>query len=287
MKKVLLTGASGFMGSNILPFLQRKHHVYAPKRNELDVRNSIQVKKYLQKGQFDFIVHFASPSPARSPGIDKYETLFEDSMRIFLNFYTNRHLFGKMLYSGSGAEFDKSRDISLISEHQIGECLPADSYGLSKYAINQLASHSGNIYNLRIFACYGPGEYKTKFITHCIRRCLEKKPITIRQDCFFDYIYVDDYARYLMKLMDRTPAFHDYNAASGIRINLSNIAEMVRQQTGNPYPVEIQHEGLNKEYTANASRIKGETGICDLISIESGIAKLIDWEEKQYEATSR
>lgn len=286
MKKILLTGSSGFIGSNILPFLQKKYCVYIPQRDELDVRDSIQVQEYLKREQFDTVIHFASPSPVRSPETDKYETLFEDSLKIFMNFYANSNLFDKMIYSGSGAEFDKSRNISLVQEEQIGEFLPKDSYGLSKYIINDLARHSSNIYNLRIFACYGPGEYDTKFITHCIRRCLDKKPITIRQDCLFDYIYVDDYARYLMKLVEMTPNFHDYNAASGIRIKLSKIAEIVGKHLGNPYPVEIHREGLNKEYTADASRIMEETGINELIPIETGIAKLIDWEKKRYETTS-
>lgn len=287
MKKVLLTGSSGFIGGNVLPFLQKNHYVYAPQRNELDVRNSIQVKKYLEQEQFDIIVHFASPSPVRSADKDTYEMLFEDSLKIFMNFYSNRDAFGKMIYSGSGAEFGKCRDISLVSETQIGRFLPTDSYGLSKYIINDLSRHSNNIYNLRIFACYGPGEYDTKFITYCIRQCLKKKPITIHQDCLFDYLYVDDYARYLMKFLECTPSFHDYNAASGTQIRLSKIAELVCHQMENPYPVEIQLEGLNKEYTANTSRIMEETGIYDLISIEAGITKLIDWEKKQYETTSR
>lgn len=279
MEKVLLTGSSGFMGSNILPFLKKRYHVYAPKRNQLDVRDSIQVKKYLEEEQFDFIVHFASPSPVRSSGEDRYETLFEDSLKIFMNFYTNRSTFGKMIYSGSGAEFDKSRDISFISECQIGESVPKDSYGLSKYIINELARYSDNIYNLRIFACFGPGEYNSKFISHAIKCSMQGKPITIRQDCYFDYLYIDDYVRYLEYFIENTPRFHDYNASSGKRYKLSEIAEIVKKQMKSPHPIEIISEGMNKEYTSNNQRIIKETHIDNLLPLETGIRKLIEWKK--------
>ena len=286
MKKILLTGSSGFIGSNVLPFLKDRYEVYAPKRNELDVRNPAQVGNYLSENRFDVIVHFASPSPVRSAHLDSYENLFEDSLKIFMNFYTKRDLFGKMIYSGSGAEFDKRRDISLIDENKIGESIPVDGYGLSKYIINELARNSGNIYNLRIFACYGPGEYDSKFITHAIRCCLSNKPITIHQDCYFDYLYVDDYARYVLHLIEAAPRFHDYNATSGTRIKLSTIAELVRREMKNPDSVQILNTGMNLEYTADNSRILAETGITCLVSIEEGIKRLINWEKRRYEETS-
>lgn len=285
MKKVLLTGSSGFMGSNILPFIEKEYQVYAPKRSELDVKNLEEVTNYLKANSFDVVIHFASPSPVRSAQFDSYDKLFADSLTIFKNFYQNSSLYGKMIYSGSGAEYNKDYDIVNVREEQIGNSIPTDDYGLSKYIINNLASSSKNIYNLRIFACYGPREYSSKFITHCIRCCLNKEPITIRQNCYFDYLYVDDYAKYLKYFIDYDPIYHDYNAVSGKRISLVDIAEIVRKKMGSPYPVKIIQKGMNKEYTACADRIKRETGIKNLISIEAGIEKLIEWEKRNEKAS--
>lgn len=275
LKKILLTGSSGFVGGNVYPILSKKYHVCAPTRTDLDLKNTNQVREYLKRENFDVIIHFASPSPVRSKQFDKYETLFEDSLKIFMNFYSMQDYFGKMLYSGSGAEYDKTREISLVTEDEIGKYIPSDSYGFSKYVINALANKSQNIYNMRIFACYGPHEYDYKFITHAIRCCLEDKPITIRQDCYFDYLYIDDYTKFLLYFIENKPLFHDYNVSSGKRILLSTIAEIVKKEMQNPYPIEIFAEGLNKEYTASNARIVYETAISKLTSIEDGIHQLI------------
>ena len=86
----------------------------------------------------------------------------------------------------------------LVSEEEFGRYVPEDDYGRAKFIMNEISTHSENIYNLRIFGCFGPNEYSDKFITHAIRCCIKNEPITIRQDCYFDYLYVDDYAKYLM-----------------------------------------------------------------------------------------
>ena len=287
MKKVLLTGGSGFVGSNVLPFLKEKYYVFAPTRSELDVRNLSDVLSYISKNKFDVIVHLASPSPVRSADKDSYDRLFEDCLKIFMNFYSVRDECEKIIYSGSGAEFDKRWDIHNVRESDIGKKIPVDDYGRAKYIMNDMARSSQNIYNLRIFGCFGPREYDSKFITHAIRCCLKNEPITIKQDCFFDYLYIDNYAQYLQYFIDNTPKYHDYNACSGQRILLSDIAKLVAEKMENAKKIQILQEGFNKEYTASNERIMKETGLKDeIISVSDGIDKLIKWEKKTYEKKS-
>lgn len=283
MKKILLTGGSGFVGSNVLPFLREKYEVVAPRRNELDVRCREQVEDILKNEEYDAVVHLASPSPIRSGNLDSYEKLFEDCLKIYMNFYAMKDYYGKLIYSGSGAEFDKRRDIVQIREEDFGKSVPVDDYGRAKYIMNELAESSENIYNLRIFGCFGPGEYSSKFITHAIRCCLNNKPITMHQNCMFDYLYVDNYADYLKFCIDKTPKFHDYNAGSGSRISLLDIATIVADKMNNKNGIVIENKGLNKEYTASNKRIMDEIGKgIKLITIEEGIDKLIKWEKQNF-----
>lgn len=282
MKTILLTGGSGFVGSNVLPFLEEKYNVLAPTRSELDVRNMESLEKYIARNKFDVIIHLASPSPVRSAQCDSYERLFEDCLKIFMNLYTIRDSCEKIIYSGSGAEYDKRRDIINASEEEIGKSIPIDDYGRAKFIMNEMARSSNNIYNLRIFGCYGPKEYDSKFITHAIKCGLENKKITIRQDCYFDYLYVDDYARYLEYCIENQLRYHDYNASSGTRIRLSTIAQKVKEKLGLEQEIVISQPGLNKEYTASNERIISEMNFKgNLISIDEGIEKLIRWEKSK------
>ena len=204
----------------------------------------------------------------------------EDCMRIFLNLYRCRHKYGKMIYLGSGAEYNKTMEIQNISEEDAFRSPPPDPYGLSKYAMNMMADQSDNVINLCLFACYGPWDHASKFITHCIRCCLRNEPITIRQDCRFDYIHVSDLGRMMVWLGQNEPKHHMYNVSGCQHVLLSEIAEEVRRQMGMEEPVRILNPGFNREYTANGARFWNESKLTPPVSLRDGIAQQIKWERE-------
>lgn len=280
MKRILLTGGSGFVGSNILRAIKDMYDIDAPTRSELDIRDENKLKEFVLKGKYDIIIHTASPSPVRSADKDSYENLMHDMLQIYMNIYKIQHLCEKIIYCGSGAEYNKDYDICNISEEAIGKNIPKDNYGLGKYIMNELARKSSNIYNLRIFACFGPNEYASKFITYAIRSCLENRDIVIRQDCYFDYLYIEDYIKFLIYFIDHKPEYHDYNICSGQRVLLSEIAKKVLEFTGSKKNIFITATEFNKEYTGSNERALLETGLAGQISnLDDGIKKLIQWEK--------
>ena len=281
-KKILLTGGTGFIGGNILPILQKKYEVKSPRRNELNINDESSVDEYLSNNKFDILIHSANITPGKNSA-DKMENMLEYTIKAFLNFQKHSDKFEKIFYFGSGAEYDKRKDIVLIKETDIGNSIPADQYGLAKYVINQIARGSKNIYNLRIFGCYGPTDAKTKFIRDCIDCCLEHKPITIRQNCYFDYMYVEDLARIIDKMINSELKYHDYNICTGKRIDLLTIAKIIDKKMQNNQGIKIGQEGLNKEYTANNARLLSDIGAFDYTCIEDGIQKQIDWQKIKVE----
>lgn len=272
MKKVLLTGGTGFIGKNILPILKEKYDVDAPTRLELDLKDSVAVAEYVIKGKYDVIIQSANPNPVKNAKYDKVESMFEDSMRIFMNFYNVRQYCRKLIYFGSGAEYDKSRDICKEKECNVNVSIPKDTYGLAKLYMNELARRSENVYNLRIFGCYGPYDHESKFLTHVIRCCLRNENITIRQNCYFDYMQVYDLAKAVECVIEGIPQYHDYNVCSGEAISLIEIAEKIREHMDCSSKIVVLSDGLNREYTADNSRFMSEFGCgFKVTSIDDGI----------------
>ncbi len=280
MKKILFSGGTGFIGKNVLPILRQSFDVIAPRRYELDILDSDEVYQYIKHNSFDVVIHCANPNPVKNTVNDRLDTMFENSIRMFMNFYAARELYGKLIYTGSGAEYDKTLDIASVTEQECFRSLPKDSYGLAKYIMNSIADKSDNIYNLCVFGCYGPFDFQTKFITHCIDCCMNNKPITIRRECRFDYIHVYDLAEMMCWMVNNDMRFHMYNASGGALHLLSEIAYEVRHQMKVDVPVKILSGGMNKEYTASGERFFIESGISPKISIEEGIRIQIDWQTK-------
>lgn len=284
-KRILFTGGTGFVGKNVIPILQNKFEIFAPTRHELNLFEYEQIETFLKKNRIDVIIHSANPNPVKN-NEDESIDMFKGSMQIYMNLYKASNNVEKMLYIGSGAEFDKRFDISNETEEYFGKSIPVDDYGFAKYIMNELTRKSNNVYNLRLFACYGPYDFHTKFITHAIRCCLRKENLTIRQDCWFDYLHVYDLARVMEYLILHTPLFHDYNICSGKRIKLSQIASSVIAQMNSESKIQILNDGMNREYTADNSRLSNEMGDVETISLKDGIKMQIQWEKMVYEKES-
>ena len=282
MKTALLTGAAGFVGRNVLPILREHFEVLAPTRVELDLRSGESTKRYLSAHPVDVVYHCANPNPVKNPAEDGSADMVADSLRLFLNLYACGNFYDKMIYLGSGAEYDKRFDICNAGEEDCFRSVPEDAYGLAKYTINTIAAQSDKVYNLCLFGCYGPGDYESKFITHCIRCCLRGEEITIRKDCKFDYIQVSDLGRIMVWMGGALPQYHMYNVSGCEHADLSEIAKEVCRQMGSTKPIRLLSHERNRDYTANGTRLWSECGLKPPMSLSEGIALQIQWEKEHF-----
>lgn len=62
MKKLLITGASGFVGSRFVERWRNEYHILAPSHSELDIVDSISVERYLLEQAPQVVVHLAALS---------------------------------------------------------------------------------------------------------------------------------------------------------------------------------------------------------------------------------
>lgn len=278
---VLLTGGSGFVGRNVSPILDKTSNLLVPSRAELNLLDADALSRYVDEHDVDVIVHSANPNPVKNPRDDGDRDMFAASIRSFMNVFRLRNSCPRLLYLGSGAEFDKRRDLHRIKEEEVAGSIPIDAYGEAKYVINSIAQNSDNVTNLRLFACYGPYDHDSKFITHCIRSVLLGRDITIRQDCRFDYLHVYDLAKVIDYFIHNEPQYRDYNVASGSSKLLSEIAQMVLDIMESDLQIQILNPGMNKEYTASVERLDQETGLpTEFMSLSEGIALQVSFEKE-------
>ena len=282
-KRILFTGGNGFIGRNVIPILQESFDVYAPEREELDLFDAKDVREYLLENRINCIVHSANPNPSKNK-LDTVERMLRDSLQMFMTMYSCRDLVEKLIYLGSGAIYDKTMEIRSISEECEHRSIPKDDYGFAKYIMSYLTK--GNIYNLCLFGCYGPGDADHKFITHCIRCCLRHEPITIHQNCMFDYFHVTDLGRVIAWMINAKPQHHTYNVCSGEPIPILDIAKTVKRLMESDLKIEVFQEGWNREYTgSNARLIREYPG--KFVSLEDGIKMQIKWEKENYEVIKK
>lgn len=278
MKRVLFTGSSGFIGRNICPNLKKKCVMFTPQRHELDLNDELEVRTFIIKNKINIIIHAANPNPARN-NLDSLSMMCEESIRMFMNLYNAQDCYERMYTLGSGAEFDKTKDIISISESDEFRSIPKDTYGFAKFVINKLVFSGSNQYNLRLFAVYGPTDHESKFITHAIRCCLAKEDITIRQNCLFDYLHVSDLGKIIEILIDKKLHYKTYNLCSGSKISLYDIATEVKKQMKSKSNIVVMKSGMNKEYTGCNQRLLNEIGSYSFKGIQEGIAEQIDYEK--------
>jgi GDP-L-fucose synthase len=280
--KLLITGGSGFIGRNLKEYLERKggaYELYCPSSRELDCLNAEAVADYLKEHRFDCVLHSAvyQNSPVNDRDAQK---VLEYNLRMFYNFSTNSQFCGKMYYVGSGAEYDKREPIVKVRETDIGRTVPIDQYGLAKYTIGNMIEHSSNIYNLRLFGVYGKYEYyPTKYISNVCCKAIKGIPLTMRQNVFFDYLWIEDLCRMIECFLSHEPLYHTYNFVSGARVSLAEICDMVLKVSGKKLPVYICKEGLANEYTASNERFMNECPGFEYTPMETAISSLYRWYE--------
>src|SRR3989344_1584884 len=194
-KRIFVTGARGFIGKNICNYLRSKYNLSMPSSKQLDLLNTEKVADYLRKNSFDAVVHCAADVISRNYEKDPTLILY-NNMMMFANLARCNKLYTKMLYFGSGAEFDMRHYIPHVKEEFFDTHVPEDYYGFSKYLMAQHIRSTDNIFDLRLFGCFGKYEdWEVRFISNTLCRLMHDLDITIHQNVRFAYLYVEDLAK--------------------------------------------------------------------------------------------
>jgi nucleoside-diphosphate-sugar epimerase len=276
--RLLVTGATGFLGSRTSELLAQKgHRVVRVARPNGAERAAAADAVRIDAGDpavrdlvagCDAVLHFAGiPDPARAR---------EDPARaVRENAGTTLNLLEGCLEHGAGLVYPSTLRAALDP--------PPDPYAHSKRLGEEACRlHRAPTLVVRLTSVYGPGQVAWEGATGAIAsfaaRALAGEPIVIAGDPerSRDFVYVDDAVGAIEALVAEAHWNETVLIASGRSTPLRVAAELVRDGAGSSSPIETPGgelpAGENESYQAAP-----EAPLPLALSLEEGIRRYVDW----------
>jgi nucleoside-diphosphate-sugar epimerase len=301
-KRALVTGGTGFVGSNLVRRLLQDGHVVGLLVREghdpwrlADVSGRVQwIQASLEEGTglsavladfrpqwvFHLAAHGAYSWQRDAVSILKTNVvgtanLLEACLGVGFEAFVN---------TGSSSEYG-------FKDHPPGEdelLQPSSPYGVAKAAATlfcaQAARTSGAaIATLRLYAVYGPWEDPKRFIPQLVARGLEGLlPPLASPDTARDYVYISDVCDAYLRV---ARSVHEpgaiYNVGTGVQTTLLQAVEQARRVLG--ITLEPNWKSMPDRswdtgtWVADSSLLKEAVGWCPVVDLEQGLRLTADW----------
>lgn len=308
MKKLLVTGGAGFIGSSFIRLLIHENRAveiynldkltYAGDRQRLadfegderysfingDICNRELVSEIMSKG-IDTVVHFAAEThvdrslrnakPFIDTNVNGTYSLLEESVRFEIDRFI--HISTDEVYG----------EINEGSFSEDGRLNPGNPYAASKASgdliLNAfIQTHGLPAVIVRPSNNYGPWQYPEKLIPLAIRNALknQKVPVYAKGENIREWLYVDDCADAIIKIMEKGKTGEIYNLGSGFESRNINVVKKILCILG-------KHESLIEfvedrkwhdfRYSLNSEKLRKETGWKPETDFDEGLNKTVKW----------
>jgi nucleoside-diphosphate-sugar epimerase len=290
-KKILITGASGYIGRHILDALdENEWEIYAcSKHNKLDNKNvdfwhlrdllnPLDVKTIIYDLKPDYIIHAAwevGEKYTTSPNNFDWVQSGINLAKIFAECNGERFIF-----VGTSFEYDITHG---IMKENVTPLNPNTVYGVCKHAMDILFTkfferESISYANARVFHSYGKYEASYRLIPKLIATLKSNKIFSVNQEeLIADYSNVKDIGKAIVVLTKSLGVNGPVNIASGRPTEVYDIIRTIATMMGKNDLVKFDATATKKYLIANTNRLKYELEFEIPDSIQSDLCKLIDY----------
>lgn len=277
MSRVLVTGATGFIGTHARPALERAGHDVVTMR--VDLLHPKAADALVHAARATHLLHLAWYAvPGKFWSAPENVEWVEATVRLLRAFYDAGGQ--RAVAAGTCAEYDWQGD-GLLSERTT-PIRPATPYGRAKAEAFERASElGGELAWGRVFFLYGPGEHPDRLVSSVARRLLagEEAPTTEGTQVR-DFMHVADVAGAFAALLD-SGATGAVNIGSGEPVTVREVVDEVARAAGRPELLRAgalpQREGEPPQLLADVARLRDEVGFRPRYDLRSGIADAVEW----------
>jgi UDP-glucose 4-epimerase len=306
--KALVTGAAGFIGSNLSTALTdlgvevigldsftdyyprpMKERNVEPLRGR---RNFRLVEAALQSADLPVLLdgvthvyHLAAQAGVRkSWGRDfgTYTSNNIDATQRLLEAVKD-HPLTRLVYASSSSVYGDAVSLPMRED---AVPLPVSPYGVTKLAAEHLCGLYHTNYgvptvSLRFFTVYGPGQRPDMGFHRFLRAAHLGEPIVVYGDGeqTRDFTFVGDVVAAILAAGDHGPPGGVYNIGGGSRVSINHVLASIETLIGRPLLLrrESPQKGDMRDTFADTARARTELGVVPSKSLESGLAAESEW----------
>lgn len=291
---ILVTGAAGFIGSNLVPELRDAgHYVTAVDHDEYDLRNPGDVDDmYAMAAGTDVVIHLAAKVGRMFGEDNPMETVCDNAGMTALVAAGAGKRGMRLLYASTSEVYGDQGDATCIELMSDRRGRVHNIYGLSKRwgeEVCQLYAPEG-FTSLRLSMPYGPGlpwGRGRAAIVNMLYQALNRQEIPVHRDAERSWCWVGDTVRGIRHTLERAEYGYYNVGRDDAKVSMLEVAQIACELTDAPESLIVLTDApgnqtvVKRLSTANLRSL----GWRPEVNLRDGMGRTLQWIEREIAST--